>query len=165
MGALRTALTNPNPADGAHAVTLITNARKENRSVAIAGGGSDLLGMMKERLVAPDVLVSLKSIKGLDQVTSSSGGGVTIGGLTTLDALSRDPLIRRQFAVLAEVSAVADSGAALEHAEHRVRRFLKWQNHDVFDANRMLPELVAAALRNRAAMDDQAYDQGLRIAG
>ena len=71
-----------------------------------------------------------------------------------------------QFAVLAEVSAVADSGAALEHAEHRVRRFLKWQNHDVFDAHRMLPELVAAALRNRCiASDEQAYDHGLRIAG
>ena len=71
-----------------------------------------------------------------------------------------------QFAVLAEVSAVADSGAALEHAEHRVRRFLKWQNHDVFDANRMLPELVAAALRNRCvAADEQVYEQGLRIAG
>jgi len=71
-----------------------------------------------------------------------------------------------QFAVLAEVSAVADSGAALEHAEHRVRRFLKWQNHDVFDANRMLPELVAAALRNRGSgAEGQIYDQGLRIAG
>jgi hypothetical protein len=71
-----------------------------------------------------------------------------------------------QFAVLAEVSAVADSGAALEHAEHRVRRFLKWQNHDVFDANRMLPELVAAALRNRsAAIEEQAYDYNIRIAG
>ena len=70
-----------------------------------------------------------------------------------------------QFAVLAEVSAVADSGAALEHAEHRVRRFLKWQNHDVFDANRMLPELVAAALRNRgAALDEQVSQSGLRIA-
>ncbi len=98
------AFTNHNPRDVAHAVTLITNARKENRSVAIAGGGSDLLGMMKERLVAPDVLVSLKSIKGLDQVTSTSGGGVTIGGLMTLDALSRDPLIRRQFAVLADAA-------------------------------------------------------------
>ena len=98
------AFINHNPRDVAHAVTLITNARTERRAVAIAGGGSDLLGMMKERLVAPDVLVSLKSIKGLDQVKSTSGGGVTIGGLTTLDALSRDPLIRRRFAVLAEAA-------------------------------------------------------------
>ena len=44
--------------------------------------------MMKERLVTPDVLVSLKSIKGLDQVKPAPGGGVTIGGLITLDALA-----------------------------------------------------------------------------
>ena len=87
-GAGMKSFTNANPRDLAHAVTIIRQARQDNRSVAIAGGGSDLLGMMKERLVTPDVLVSLKSIKGLDQV-KADGGGVTIGGLITLDALAR----------------------------------------------------------------------------
>ena len=95
--------TNANPRDVAHAVTIIRQARQEHRSVAIAGGGSDLLGMMKERLVMPDVLVSLKSIKGLDQV-KADGAGVTIGGLITLDALTRHALIRRQYPVLAEAA-------------------------------------------------------------
>ncbi len=98
------AFTNANPRDLAHAVTLITKARQENQRVAIAGGGSDLLGMMKERLVTPDVLVSLKSIKGLDQVKPAPGGGVTIGGLITLDALAKLPLIRERYAVLAEAA-------------------------------------------------------------
>ncbi len=98
------AFTNANPRDVAQAVTIIRNARQGNQRVAIAGGGSDLLGMMKERLVTPDVLVSLKSIKGLDQVKAAPGGGVTIGGLITLDALSRDATIRRQFPVLAEAA-------------------------------------------------------------
>ena len=98
------AFTNANPRDVAHAVTIIRQARQESRSVAIAGGGSDLLGMMKDRLVTPDVLVSLKSIKGLDQVKADAGGGVTIGGLITLDALSRHVLIRRQYPVLAEAA-------------------------------------------------------------
>ena len=49
----------------------------------------------------PDVLVNLKTVSGLDEVTSG-GDGVSIGGLTTLDALSRHPLIRAQFTVLAE---------------------------------------------------------------
>jgi xanthine dehydrogenase YagS FAD-binding subunit len=96
--------TNANPRDVEQAVTLIRDARQANRSVAIAGGGSDLLGMMKERLVTPDVLVSLKAIKGNDQVTAAPGGGVTIGGLTTLDALARLPLIRGRYAVLAEAA-------------------------------------------------------------
>jgi xanthine dehydrogenase YagS FAD-binding subunit len=95
--------TNANPRDVAHAVTIIRQARQEHRSVAIAGGGSDLLGMMKDRLVTPDVVVSLKSIKGLDQV-KAEGGAVTIGGLITLDALTRHALIRRQYPVLAEAA-------------------------------------------------------------
>jgi xanthine dehydrogenase YagS FAD-binding subunit len=98
------AFTNANPRDVAHAVTIITQARRENRSVALAGGGSDLLGMMKDRLVTPDVLVSLKSIKGLDQVKPAPGGGVTIGGLTTLDALASHPLVRERYRVLAEAA-------------------------------------------------------------
>jgi xanthine dehydrogenase YagS FAD-binding subunit len=98
------AFTNANPRDLAHAVTLIRQARQDNRSVAIAGGGSDLIGMMKERLVTPDVLISLKSIKGLDQVRSESGGGVTIGGLITLDTLAKLPAIRERYAVLAEAA-------------------------------------------------------------
>jgi xanthine dehydrogenase YagS FAD-binding subunit len=95
--------TNANPRDLAQAVTFITQGQANSRSVAIAGGGSDLLGMMKERLVAPDVLVNLKTIKGLDQV-KSEGGGVWIGGLITLDALAAHPRIRRQYQVLAEAA-------------------------------------------------------------
>jgi xanthine dehydrogenase YagS FAD-binding subunit len=98
------AFTNANPRDVAHAVTIVKQARADNRSVAIAGGGSDLLGMMKERLVTPDVLVSLKSIEGLDQVKAAPGGGLTVGGLTTLDALARVPAVRDRYAVLAEAA-------------------------------------------------------------
>ena len=59
--------------------------------------------MIKEQLVAPDVLVNLKAIKNLDQVTPD-GGGVAIGGLITLDTLAGHPLIRRQYPVLAEAA-------------------------------------------------------------
>lgn len=98
------AFTNANPRDVAHAVSLLAQAKQQQNTVAIAGGGSDLLGMMKERLVTPDVLVSLKSIKGLDQVKAAPGGGVTIGGLTTLDAVASHPQIRERYAVLAEAA-------------------------------------------------------------
>jgi len=67
------------------------------------GGGSDLLGLVKEHLVQPDALVNLKSLRGLDQV-SAKGGEVSIGGLITLDTLSHEPTIRSQYAVLAEAA-------------------------------------------------------------
>ena len=98
------AFTNASPRDVSHAMTLVTDARKANRTVALAGGGSDLLGMMKERLVTPDVFISLKSIQGLDQVKPAPGGGVTIGGLITLDALAHAAVIRERYTVLAEAA-------------------------------------------------------------
>ena len=71
------AFTNANPRDVADAIGIATKARRDNHIVSLAGGGSDLLGMMKERLVTPDILVSLKSIKGLDRVKPAPGGGIT----------------------------------------------------------------------------------------
>ena len=102
------AFSNANPRDLAHAVALVTQAHGDQRSVAIAGGGSDLLGMMKERLVTPDLLIRLKSVKGLDQVKPAPGGGLTIGGLTTLNALAQVPAVRERYAVLAEAAELAD---------------------------------------------------------
>jgi xanthine dehydrogenase YagS FAD-binding subunit len=99
------AFTHANPRDVTHALTLVRDARQAGRAAAIAGGGSDLLGMMKERLVAPDLLVNLKALRGLDEVTPQKGGGVLVGGLITLDALSRHPAIRRDYPVLAEAAS------------------------------------------------------------
>jgi xanthine dehydrogenase YagS FAD-binding subunit len=90
--------TNANPKDIREAITMLARG-----NASIVGGGSDLLGMVKERLVSPDVLVNLKSIRGLDRVETQSGK-VKIGGLITLDALSHDPQIRKQYAALAEAA-------------------------------------------------------------
>jgi xanthine dehydrogenase YagS FAD-binding subunit len=97
------AVTNANPRDLAQAVALLVEARQQNRNAVVAGGGSDVLGMMKEQLIAPDVLVRLAAIRGLDRVRTEKSG-VSIGGQITLDALSRDPTIRKQYTVLAEAA-------------------------------------------------------------
>ncbi len=97
------AFSNANPRDLPQALTLIRETQSAGRHASIAGGGSDLLGMIKERIVEPDVLVNLKAIKGLDQIASSKAG-LRIGGLATLDALSRHQTVRRQYAVLAEAA-------------------------------------------------------------
>jgi hypothetical protein len=85
------------------AVTLAQQAHKDGRSASFAGGGSDLLGLVKERIVRPDVIVSLKGVKGLDEVAADAGG-LSIGGQITLDALSRHLVVQRQYSVLAEAA-------------------------------------------------------------
>ena len=102
-------LANANARNLEEAVALAQEARREGQAVSFAGGGTDLLQLVKDKTVnrpgsgVPDVLVNLKTVSGLDEVTSG-GDGVSIGGLTTLDALSRHPLIRAQFTVLAEAA-------------------------------------------------------------
>lgn len=94
---------NANARDLKHAVSLAAQAHRDGTGASFAGGGSDLLVLAKERLVTSGVIVNLKTIKGLDRVTKS-GGGIEIGGLITLDVLSRHPLIGQDCAVLAEAA-------------------------------------------------------------
>src|SRR5579884_2591785 len=92
--------SNANPKTVADAVKLLGKG-----NAAVVGGGSDLLGMVKERLITPDVLVNLKSIQGLDRI-AEQGGELRIGGLTTLAEIADHPLIRSRYAVLAEAASV-----------------------------------------------------------
>ncbi|HUA18913.1 MAG TPA: xanthine dehydrogenase family protein subunit M [Bryobacteraceae bacterium] len=92
------AFRSVNPRDMKEAVALLGQP-----NASVVGGGSDLLGMVKEHLVSPDVLVNLKSIHGLDRI-ESRGGKIRIGGLTTLDTISGDQRIRKEYSVLAEAA-------------------------------------------------------------
>jgi xanthine dehydrogenase YagS FAD-binding subunit len=94
---------NKNPQTLEQAVSLVQQTRKEGQSPSLVGGGSDLLGMVKEFIIKPDVLVNLKTIKGLDQV-ALAGDDVNIGGLITLNTLGSHPLIRSRYSVLAEAA-------------------------------------------------------------
>ena len=92
--------SNANPKSVADAVKLLGAG-----NASIAGGGSDALGMVKEQLISPDVLVNLKSIPGLDEVTEQAGE-VRIGGLITLSTLADHPLIRSRYSVLSQAAGV-----------------------------------------------------------
>ena len=79
-------------------------AALRDTGAAPVGGGSDLLGMIKDDLAAPDRLVQLTRLSGLDTVEPHPNGGVRVGGMITLSALSRHPVIRDRYAVLAEAA-------------------------------------------------------------
>src|SRR5207253_11361213 len=93
--------TNPNSLD--QAVSLVQQARTNGQTASLVGGGSDLLALVKDFIVKPDVLVNLKTMKGLDQVVPASGG-VQIGGPITPGGLGRSPGTRAHYTVLADAS-------------------------------------------------------------
>ena len=96
--------SNRNARDLKHAASLSEQARGSGHSSAFAGGGSDLLGMIKDRVVEPDQVVNLKTVKGNDQI-AQSGAGTTIGGLISLETLSRNPIVKRDYTALAEAAS------------------------------------------------------------
>ena len=95
--------SNANATNIRHAATLVKDARAAGRRASLSGGGSDLLPLVKDQIVQPDVIVHLGAIKGGDRIESSPTG-LTIGGLVTLDALSRHEALNGPYAVLAEAA-------------------------------------------------------------
>ncbi len=87
------------------AATMAQQARTNGQVIAFSGGGTDLLQQVKDGTVTPDVLINLRNVPGMDQV-SSSGNTTDIGGLISLNELSNNQLIRNQYTVLAEAAEV-----------------------------------------------------------
>ena len=97
------AFSNVDARDLPHASELAGAARRDQKRATFAAGGSDVLALVKDRIVLPDVLVNLKTIKGMDRIDSGRTG-LEIGGLVTLADLARHATVRRQYAVLAEAA-------------------------------------------------------------
>ncbi|MGA2859248.1 MAG: xanthine dehydrogenase family protein subunit M [Candidatus Sulfotelmatobacter sp.] len=78
----------------------------------ILAGGTDLLALMKDDVVAPKRLINIKGVHDLDGVFSNAQG-FHIGALTTLGDLADDARVRRNYPALAE--------ALLEAASPQIR--------------------------------------------
>ncbi|HEY6200241.1 MAG TPA: xanthine dehydrogenase family protein subunit M [Candidatus Binatia bacterium] len=91
----------------------------------LIAGGTALVIMMKQRLVRPACLVSLRSVRALNGVAEKNGG-IAIGGATTHRSVEGSPLVKRRLPVLAEtyhhvatvrVRNMATVGGGLAHAD------------------------------------------------
>jgi len=76
---------------------------------AILAGGTDLLALMKDDVVAPKRLVNIKHIDGLRGASYQSGSGLRIGALTTLAELAESTNDLSAYPVLTEAANEAAS--------------------------------------------------------
>lgn len=95
---------NQNARSPQDASTRAAGARRRGQTAVLTGGGTDVLALVKDRIISPDVLINLKTMTGLGQV-SRTAAGLSIGGQTTLTALSGDAALTKEYAVLAEAAA------------------------------------------------------------
>jgi xanthine dehydrogenase YagS FAD-binding subunit len=104
------AFINTNPRTLTEAVARARQARETGQSISFAGGGTDLLQLVKDRIPnrpgagTPDVLVNLKSVPGLTSIESTRDGGLVLGGLVTLSTLVGSETVREHFTALAEAA-------------------------------------------------------------
>ncbi len=101
------------------------NLSQYGTEAKLIAGGTALTIMMKQRLVHPTCVISLRSVRGLNNIIQKDGG-LRIGGLATHREVETDPLVRRRLPLLAEtyrhvatirIRNMATVGGGLAHAD------------------------------------------------
>ena len=99
--------------------------REFGADAKLIAGGTALVIMMKQRLVRPSSLISLRMVRGLDGIAEKDGA-LRIGGLATNREVETSTLVRRRVPLLAEpyrhvatirVRNMATVGGGLAHAD------------------------------------------------
>ncbi len=97
--------------------TTITEAcellKKYKGSVRALAGGTDLIPKMYYKMLAPEHVVNLKRIKGLNQISFKDNTGLTVGALTRFNDIIYSSVIQETHPILVEVSQ--------DLASHQVR--------------------------------------------
>jgi carbon-monoxide dehydrogenase medium subunit len=70
----------------------------------VLAGGSDLLVKMKDGLMTPAVLVSLRNLDGLKTIRYEAGRGVVIGARSTHDELMNDAVLQEKYLSVCEAA-------------------------------------------------------------
>jgi xanthine dehydrogenase YagS FAD-binding subunit len=70
----------------------------------LVGGGQDTYGWLKDRAKRPEVLIDLKGIESMRGIRETADG-IEIGALVTLTELTKNPLVRERYALLADAAA------------------------------------------------------------
>lgn len=90
------------------AVGLLQKFHQQKKTAAVVGGGSEYLQLMKDQVVAPDYLINLKTIPGLDYIREERGG-FRIGALARLADLEEHPAVREKLLILSDAAGEAAS--------------------------------------------------------
>jgi len=80
---------------------------KYGEKAKLIAGGTDVIVMIKQKAIAPEVLISLQGIPGLDQMIYN--GSLSIGPMVTHRAIEKSEVIKNNFSALAD--AVDDLGS------------------------------------------------------
>jgi xanthine dehydrogenase YagS FAD-binding subunit len=78
--------------------------------LAFIAGGTDLIGLMKDRASLPERLLDINGLPNMARIEALPGGGLRIGALARMSDVAADAEVRRRFPVIAEALLFAASG-------------------------------------------------------
>jgi aerobic carbon-monoxide dehydrogenase medium subunit len=81
-------------------LSLLSQYKEEAKIIA---GGQSMLVVMRQGLLAPEYVIDIKNLPGLDYITYDEREGLKIGALTTHRAIEKSPIIQKRFRVLSEM--------------------------------------------------------------
>src|SRR5262245_7928691 len=101
--------------DAASLAEAVTALAEHGPRAQVLAGGTDLLGLMKDRISGPampvpDVLVNVKRVPELAAIRETADGGLRIGAAVTLTDLERDPRVVARLPALAQAAASVATG-------------------------------------------------------
>ena len=85
-------------------------AHARDAQLAFIAGGTDLLGLMKDRATLPERLLDINGLADLARIEALPDGGLRIGALARMSDVAADMDLRRRFPVIAESLLFAASG-------------------------------------------------------
>jgi carbon-monoxide dehydrogenase medium subunit len=75
---------------------------QHGKKAELIAGGTDVIVMIKQKATAPEFLISLQGIPGLDQIKYN--GSLSIGPMVTHRAIEKSEVIRKYFSALADAA-------------------------------------------------------------
>ncbi len=91
-------------------------AHGTDRAVAFIAGGTDLLGLIKDRATLPEHLLDINALPAMAAIDVRSDGSLRVGALARMSdlaahpALAADPAVRQRYPVVSESLLFAASG-------------------------------------------------------
>ena len=85
-------------------------AHGADRTVAFIAGGTDLLGLIKDRAILPNHLLDINALPAMAAIDARSDGSVRIGALARMSDVAAHPAVRQRYPVVSESLLFAASG-------------------------------------------------------
>src|SRR5437016_1541126 len=126
-------------------------AHAQDPQLAFIAGGTDLIGLMKDRAQLPERLLDINGLPDMARIEALPDGGLRIGALARMSDVAAHPDVRRGFPVIAEGLLFAASGQLRNMASMggnimQRTRCAYFRDEDELPCNKRRPGAGCAAL-------------------